>query len=47
MNVLIATIMRDGKAIIPRGSDTIELGDTVIAVSGHLALHDITDILED
>lgn len=46
-NVLIATIMRDGKAIIPRGSDTIELGDTVIAVSGHLALHDITDILED
>ncbi len=46
-NVLIATIMRDGKAIIPRGNDTIELGDTVIAVSGHLALHDITDILED
>ncbi len=45
-NILIAAIIRDGKAIIPRGYDTIELGDAVIVVSGQLALHDITDILQ-
>ncbi len=44
-NVLVASIMRDKKVIIPRGSDTIEVGDNVIIVSS-FALHDITDILE-
>jgi trk system potassium uptake protein TrkA len=45
-NVLIASILRDKKVIIPRGHDTILPGDNVIVVSKHLALHDITDILK-
>ncbi len=44
-DVLVASIMRDKKVIVPRGSDTIEVGDNVIIVSS-FALHDITDILE-
>ncbi len=44
-DVLVASIMRDKKVIIPRGSDTIEVGDNVIIVSSFV-LHDITDILE-
>ena len=44
-NVLIATIVRDRKVIIPRGNDMIMAGDAVVIVSDHLALHDITDIL--
>lgn len=43
-NVLIASIIRQNKVIIPRGNDTIEIGDSVVVVS-KLALHDITDIL--
>jgi len=45
-NVLIASILRGKKVIIPRGHDTIEPGDSVIVVSKMLALHDITDILK-
>jgi trk system potassium uptake protein TrkA len=44
-NVLIASIIRNNKVIIPRGHDTINSGDSVIVVSKHLALRDITDIL--
>ncbi len=44
--VLIAAILRDRKVIIPRGNDMIQLGDAVVIVSNHLALHDIMDILE-
>ncbi len=44
-NVLVASILRDKKVIIPRGGDTMEVGDSVIIVSS-LALHDITDIIE-
>ena len=44
-NVLIASILRGKKVIIPRGSDTIEVGDAVIIVSKHLGLRDITDVL--
>ena len=44
-NLLIASITRDGKAIIPRGHDTIQIGDSVVVVSTHLGLSDITDIL--
>ncbi|HBI53079.1 MAG TPA: Trk system potassium transporter TrkA, partial [Ruminococcaceae bacterium] len=44
-NVLVASILRDRKVIIPRGGDTIEVGDSVIIVS-NFALHDIADILE-
>ncbi len=45
-NVLIACIVRNDKMIIPRGQDTIKLGDSVVVVSRHLGLHDICDILE-
>ena len=44
-NVLIASILRNNKMIIPRGYDKILQGDSVIVVSKHLALRDITDIL--
>lgn len=43
--VLIASILRGKKVIIPRGYDTIEPNDKVIVVSKEMALHDITDIL--
>ena len=45
-NVLIAAILRDGEVIIPRGYDTIEIGDSVVIVSKVMGLQDITDILE-
>lgn len=45
-NVLIASILREKKIIIPRGYDMILPGDNVIIVSKQLALHDITDILK-
>ena len=44
-SVLVASIMRDRKVIIPRGGDTIEVGDSVIIVSD-FPLHDIAEILE-
>ncbi len=44
-DVLIATILRGKKAIIPRGGDTILPGDKVIVVSKQLGLSNITDIL--
>jgi len=44
-NILIASITRMGKSIIPRGHDKIQLGDSVVVVSKHLGLKDITDIL--
>ena len=45
-NVLVAAILRKKKVIIPRGSDMIMPGDRVVIVSGVMALHDITDVLE-
>lgn len=44
--VLVAAILRDRKVIIPHGQDSIQVGDAVVIVSNHLALHDITDILK-
>ena len=44
-NILIGCIIRQGKTIIPRGSDKILVGDTVILVSGVTGLTDIKDIL--
>lgn len=44
-DVLIASITRDGKAIIPRGHDKIQMGDSVVVVSKHIGFNDITDIL--
>ena len=44
-NVLIASIIRNRKVIIPRGNDVIKEGDSVIIVTKMLALHDFTDVL--
>lgn len=45
-NVLVAAILRGRRVIIPRGSDAIQTGDSVVIVSGIMALHDISDILK-
>ncbi len=45
-NVLIASILRGRKVIIPRGQNTIEAGDRVVIVSQAMALHDIADVLK-
>lgn len=44
--VLVATILRDKRVIIPRGGDTIEAGDAVIIVTNHLSQNDISDFLK-
>lgn len=46
-DVLVAAILRGGELKIPRGMDTIEVGDTVILVTGNMALQDVTDVLDD
>lgn len=43
--VLVAAIVRDRKVLIPRGSDTIQKGDSVVIVTNHLGLHDMNDLL--
>ena len=45
-NVLVACIARNGQVIIPRGHDELNPGDTVIVVTTHKGLNDISDILE-
>lgn len=45
-NVLIGSIHRNGRAIIPSGQDTIEPGDTVIVVTSVTGLSDLGDILD-
>ena len=45
-NLLVACINRSGCIITPRGKDTIEAGDTVIIVTTHTGLNDLTDILK-
>ncbi len=44
--VLVAAIVRSGKVLIPRGSDTIQQGDSVVIVTNHLGLHDMNDLLQ-
>ena len=44
-DLLIACINRDGKIIFPRGKNMIKPGDTVIVVTTHPGLGDISDIL--
>lgn len=44
--ILVACINRNGKVIIPKGPDRIEVGDSVIIVTTRGALKDINDILE-
>ena len=45
-NLLVGYLNRDGMVRIPRGHDTIKVGDTVIIVTTQKGLRDITDILE-
>ena len=45
-NLLIAFINRRGKIIIPSGTDTIEVGDTVMIVTTHTGFNEIRDILK-
>ena len=45
-NLLVGYLNRNGQVRIPRGQDTIQVGDTVIIVTSQKGLRDITDILE-
>ena len=45
-DVLVASIVRGGEVIIPRGNDTIEAGDAVIIVTKGLPLQDLVDVVE-
>lgn len=45
-NLLLATIIRNGKIIIPGGNDTIEIGDSVIVVTTEGHLTDLQQILK-
>lgn len=45
-DLLIGSINRAGAIITPRGSDTIEPGDTVIVVTTNTGLNDLDDILD-
>ena len=46
-NILVACINRDGRTIIPRGKDVLQIGDTVIVVTTIRGLDDISDIFEE
>ncbi len=43
--ILIAGIARGGKVLIPRGSDKIMQGDSLIVITRHMGLNDVEDIL--
>ena len=45
-NVLIAAIRRGGSIILPRGGDSILVGDSVIVITKDLPLSHITDVLK-
>ncbi len=45
-DVLVSFISRNGRIIIPTGSDTIEKGDTVMIVTKNAGFTDIQDILK-
>lgn len=44
-NIVVACIYRKGKVIIPRGYDTMQVGDSVIIVTTSTGLNDIDDII--
>jgi trk system potassium uptake protein TrkA len=44
-DILLAAIIRDGKVLIPRGSDAIAAGDRVVVVTRAKAIDGIADIL--
>lgn len=45
-NLLVCCIYRNGSVLIPGGSDSIQVGDTVMIVTTHTGFNDILDILE-
>ena len=45
-NLLISCIMRNGTIRIPRGQDSIQVGDTVVVVTTAKGLNDIRDIVK-
>ncbi len=45
-SVLIAAILRGKQVIVPRGYDEIQKGDSVVIVTNHTEIRDITDILK-
>ena len=45
-DVLVAAILRDKKVLIPRGHDSLQIGDAVIIVSRQIGLRNITDIIK-
>ena len=45
-NLIIACVVRRGRAIIPGGNDTLELGDNVIVVTTNSPFRDLRDILK-
>ena len=45
-NVLVAAIVRHGKAIIPGGFDTIKKGDSVVVITSDIAsIEELNDIM--
>ncbi len=46
-NLLVSCINRDGKIITPSGRDSLQIGDTVIVITTHKGLSDLSDILKD
>lgn len=44
-NQLVCCITRGNKVIIPRGNDSIQLGDSVIIVTLERGLNDISEIV--
>ena len=45
--LLICCIVRSNQIITPSGRDTIQVGDTVVVVTTHKGLRDISDILKN
>lgn len=45
-NLLVGCLNRNGTVRIPRGHDTIQIGDTVVIVTTNKGLRDISDILD-
>ena len=44
--VLVGGINRNGKIILPRGSDVIRKGDTVVIITTLKGVNDISDVFE-